>query len=230
MQSLTQASQSISDSIAAAKNIAQYAVTNAANGEMIQYGATDSVMITSEQMTAYNSALDAVSQAVYYNAKNLFEDKHQDSMQALGAAVDTFTSAAAEIAFVSQVNEIAQVADTVPEKEAVQSFIADNDVQLTNVQVEAYNTSIKDIEVNAQEAAAYLRASQDDRVLAIADTEAESFNASLHNSTVSYSASNDVLSVHFFNHSVELHGFINHTPANVLLGNEPIYLEESTSL
>lgn len=162
-------------------------------GGIPEVGSITQFTISQEQVDAYNNALQDVRSAVYYNTKMLFEDKHEEAMANLSAAVDVFTVAAQEIAKVDAVAEVASTADTTEEQVAMQDFIATNDVELTQQEVTAYNDSLADIETHSQEAAAFLQAANNTFITDTSDSHAQDFNASTLQATATYTATNDTL-------------------------------------
>lgn len=158
-------------------------------------GFSDAYKLTQQSVDSYNEALQAVKNATFYNAKMMFEDKHEEAMDNLSLAVDSFVVATEAIAEVVAVNDMAVEADTVEEQLAVQSFIQTNDVEITQAEVAAYNTSLDDVEGYAQQAAAFLQASQNDYITSATDNEAQSYNNNSYQAVVSYNAANDHLNI-----------------------------------
>lgn len=179
----------------------------AAIGGITPDGFTDQYMITPEQVTNYNNAIEGVKNAVYYNAKQMFEDKHEEAMENLGGAVDTFAVATQQLAEVVAVEEKAAEATTVEQQLEVQQFVQTNDVELTQNKVEAYNSSLDDVEKYAQEAAAFLQASNNNYITDASDNEAQSYNNNSYQATVTYTASTDHLQVTW--QSGYSHGYYN---------------------
>lgn len=199
----------------------------AGNGGIIDTNTVMQYQITQEQLDTYNGALQEVKDAVYYNTRMLFEDKHEEAMTNLSAAVDVFTVAAQEIAKVDAVAEVASTADTVEEQVAMQDFIATSDVELTQQEVTAYNDSLADIETHAQEAAAFLQAANNTFITDTSDQHSKDFNVSAINATATYTATNDTLRLIWASdHQVSFHNFFSHdfkTSADVMGVGQSIY-------
>lgn len=186
--------------------------------------------VTMEEMDAYNTALQGVRDAVYYNTKMFFEEKHEEAMVNLEHAVDTFTVAAQELAKVEVVADVAEEADTVDEQLQLQEFIGESDVELTQQEVVAFNESLESIETHAQEAAVFLSAANDDFVTNHTDEVAQEFNSTAKTMTVSFNAVEDVLKLEWAsNQYVSYHGFFGHgyaESAEILGIGQAIYEEQ----
>lgn len=169
-------------------------------------GFTDSYKITEQQVLDYNNALQGVKDAVYYNAAQLFEEKHDEAMDNFSGAVDTFVVATQQLAEVAAVSEMATEATTVEQQLEVQQFVQSNDVELTQEKVTAYNNSLDDVETYAQSAAAFLQASKNTYITDSTDNEAQAYNNNSYAATVEYNAANDFLQVTW--QSGHSHGYV----------------------
>lgn len=200
---------------------------HAATGGIAEPGAVVQYQITQDQLDAYNGALQEVRDAVYYNTRMLFEDKHEEAMINLASAVDVFSVAAQEIAKVDAVAEVASTADTAEEQVAMQNFIATSDVELTQQEVVAYNDSLADIETHSQEAAAFLRAANSTFITDTGDQHAQDFNVSSINATATYTATNDTLALIWaVDQQISFHGFFSNdfkSSADVMGMGQSIY-------
>lgn len=221
------ASQELSQTITSARYAVAGAGYYAGSGGIIDTNTVVQYQITQEQLDAYNGALQEVKDAVYYNTRMLFEDKHEEAMTNLSAAVDVFTVAAQEIAKVDAVAEVASTADTVEEQVAMQDFIATGDVELTQQEVAAYNDSIADIETHSQEAAAFLSAANNQFITDTGDKHAQDFNISTINATASFNATNDTLRLIWaVDQQISFHGFFSNdfkASADVMGMGQSIY-------
>jgi len=153
--------------------------------------------LTASQVDSYNSALAAVSSVSYYSAEQFYEEQHTAAMEDLSTAVDAFSVAAQEISKVIEVADVAESATTVETKEGLQNYIAENDVELTQADITAYNQSLDEITNTAQQAAAFKAAANDQSVTEIADNAAANYNQSLASATASFDAANDKMLVAF---------------------------------
>ena len=158
-------------------------------------GFSDAYKLTEQSVDSYNQALQAVKDATFYNAKMMFEDKRDEAMDNLSLAVDSFVLATEAIVEVVAVNEMATEANTVEGHLAVQSYIQTNDVEITQAEVTAYNTSLDNVESYAQQAAAFLQASNDSYITSATDNEAQAYNNASYEANVTYNAANDFLQV-----------------------------------
>lgn len=188
----------VSQQISARVQNAKYAVTGAVHAAVqgdgiADVGAVTDYQISTEQMNTYNEALDDVRSAVYYNSQMFLEDAAEEAMDNLAAVVDVFAVAAQEIAKVDAVAEVAENVDTVEEQVQLQEFVQNEDVELTQQDIVAYNDSLENVEAASQEAAAFLIASKAEYVTAESDRFSDSYNQNLLDATVSYTATTDTL-------------------------------------
>ena len=224
---LLTASQELSQTITSARYAVAGSTHYAAIGGIAEPGAVVQYQITQDQLDAYNGALQEVKDAVYYNTRMLFEDKHEEAMANLSAAVDVFAVAAQEIAKVDAVAGVASTADTAEEQVAMQDFISTEGVELTQQEVTAYNDSLADIETHSQEAAAFLQAANNTFITDTSDNHAKDFNASTINATATYTATNDTLRlVWAADQQISFHNFFSgdfKTSADVMGVGQSIY-------
>lgn len=199
-------------------------------GGIVQSDVMASSKLSVAQMDAYNNALTDVQNATYYTAQEFFEDQHSNAMNDLSTAVDNFATAALEISKVIEVADIAVEADTVPEQQALQTYITANDVELTQSDVAAYNQSLDDITNAAQDAAAFKAAANDESMKDIANNAASNYNQSLYSATASFSAANDEMLIAFASgQSLGFHGFFQDdmkSNLDVMGVGESIYAEQ----
>ena len=162
-------------------------------------GTVSSALITTTDLNNYNQALQDVTNAVYYNTQMLLEDKHEEAMVNLGTAIDTFVDASAQIAVAVEVAEVAESVDqtNVEQKQGLQDYIATNDVEITQQEVNEYNAALGDVEDYAQQAAGFLAASKNATITDGADASAQSYNASIADTTVAFNAANQSITFYF---------------------------------
>lgn len=203
IQQLIDASSSIIDTV----DLGHYAVQGlnyyATVGGIAPTDTIDQALITQLQMTNYNDALSAVQNAVYYNTQALLQDAHENEMTQLSDAVDDFVAATTSMITVVNIFEMASEADTVQEQQQMQDYIQDNNVMLTQTQVDNYNTSLEDVSNHAINAAAYLAASQNEALTSSNDSVAASYNINVSTMTVSYNAIQDGIT--FYNDGQAFH-------------------------
>jgi len=163
------------------------------SGEIIADDGILPFLISPQDLEDYNNALDSVKNAVIYNTQMLLLDAHVDSIDNMHTAIDTFSDAAQELAKLDTVVSIAENATTVEQQVEVQNFVKTNNVELTQAEVDNYNTALSDVVTYAQQAAGFLQASMNADITTTADAQFESFNTNTATVTASYSAVNDQL-------------------------------------
>ena len=203
VQDLIDASSSIIDTV----DLGHYAVQGlnyyAGVGGIAPTDTIDQALITQLQMTNYNDALSAVQNAVYYNTQALLQDAHETEMVQLESAVDDFVAATTSLITVVNVFEQASNADTVQEQQQLQDYIQDNNVGLTQTQVDNYNNSLESVQTHAINAAAFLAASNNEALTSSNDDVAEAYNVNLSSMTVAYNAVQDGIT--FYNNGQAFH-------------------------
>lgn len=197
----------ISDLVAASNSLittmdaGQYAVSGLAYysgvGGIAESNTIDSGIITQAQMDAYNTALADVQAATYYNAQMFFQDQADIALEQMSLAIDDFVDATSAMSQVITVFNMASEATTTETQLALQSYVNDNSLSITQGQVLEYNESLESVQTYSQMAAAFIQASQNDFITQTVDSNTESWNESLLTSTASYSQVNDYLNVSF---------------------------------
>ena len=158
-------------------------------------GRTDSHKIDLTEVAYYNqSILDTVN-ANYYSAEHLLVQNYEENMDQMEAAIDMFTDAAAEISKAEQIYQEAINATTDEDRLQLQNYIRANDVQIDQSTVQTFNQSLDMIEDTAQAASASLWASQDAAALAMINYDAQATLSNMVNSTVSYDAWTDQMTI-----------------------------------
>lgn len=163
-------------------------------------GAVTQAQLDATMVDAYNSALADVQNATYYNTEMLLKDQHEVAMSNLSTAVDSLVSATATFATVGAVAEMAANADTVDQQVALQDVLNTSDMSISNADVNSYNSAVADVEKYAQEAGAYLAASNSANLTSTTDNWAQSSSIKITAYTaVTYDATTDVLFLSFVN-------------------------------
>jgi len=158
-------------------------------------GRTDSHKIDLSEVAYYNqSILDTVN-ANYYSAEHLLVQNYEENMDQMDAAIDMFSDAATEISKAEAVFTEAINAQTDEERIQLQNYIRANDVQIDQSTVQVFNQSLDTIEDKAQAASASLWASQDAGALAIINYDAQATLSNMTQSTVSYDAWTDQMTI-----------------------------------
>lgn len=241
--SAARAETTIDNLVAASRTIAakleqgRYAVYGAEHfasvGGIIDYNAVDDeqYIINEGDLAAYNDALAGVQNALYFTTQMALEEKYEESMVKVSEAVDNFIVASVQLSIVEEVAEKAEVAqqsNAVEDQIAVQEFVETNDVTLKQETVVEYNQSLEEIAVNARDAGAFLAASKNEALTSISDEHTQDFGQSMAEASISYSATNDILSIEWASNigNVSFHDFLTGdyvSAADVLGQGEVIY-------
>lgn len=158
-------------------------------------GRTDSHKIDLVEVAYYNQSILDTANANYYSAEHLLVDSYEENKAEMEAAIGMFTDAATEISKAEQIYQEAINAQSDDERIQLQNYIRANDVQIDQSTVQAFNQSLDTIEDKAQEATASLWASQDSATLAMINYDAISTLSNITNSTVSYDAWTDQMTI-----------------------------------
>ena len=209
IDNLVNTSQSIRDTfkygIQAVGGLQAYAPV----GGIAPTGTVEQGKISYDQSKAYNDALVAVQNTTYTydpGAQEYFDNQAQTAMNEVNAAVDSYVQAAQAVIEVSTVNEMAQDAQEAGDErgaQALQEYIAANDVVLSDAEVDFYNESLDNVESAAQTAAAYFAVANDETMVDQANESARDLNVSYAEATTTYfDPSLGQLTVDFVNGSV----------------------------
>lgn len=152
--------------------------------------------ISEEQVTAYGNALNGmVAYLPYGSAQDYLDEQAQDQLADMEAAIDDFTEVVVDMLSVVEVNEMAEAADNPDDQAAVQEYVAANDMSISQEDADAYNQSLDAIETAANTAAAYIAVSSNPDAVAYLDQAAQDNNTRIEQNTLSYSASNQAVSI-----------------------------------
>ena len=162
-------------------------------------GSVTAAQLTVQMTDAYNNALSNVQNATYFNTSMLLEDQADIALDNMSVAIDALVNATATFATVGAVAEMAAEADTVQEQMDLQEVVSVSDMTLTEADVEEYNTALADVETYAQEAGAFLAASNNAQITSSTDNWAAQSNVNLSSYTsITYDATNDLLMMEFY--------------------------------
>ena len=149
--------------------------TATVNGEIVGVGTASESHLTYGQADAYNAALDATQQAVYtMSVYEYVEVARQDAAADFGVAVDSYIGASSVLIQAVAVNEMSNDAEKsgdAVKAQSVQSYIATNDVTITNTHVDVYNDSLDAVEESGQTFAAFVAVANDSEVMQQLETE-----------------------------------------------------------
>lgn len=135
----------------------------------IVVGAAEDAMLTYEQAEAYNQALTNVSNSIYtMSAQDWVDQETAVASQELNNAIDVFVESSSVLIQAVVVNDMASEAqdtqDAIQAQE-VQSYIADNNVQITSAHVDQYNESLDQVEEAGQVYAAFVATGANEELL-----------------------------------------------------------------
>jgi len=209
MTDLQGSAQTILDQLAASQSLTTGAVYYAANGEIIAPGVMQDATITEQMRLNYNSDIQGVIDATYYNAEMLFQDQHDQAMVNLDSAIDTLVAATAVLMEVQAVANMAANADTVTEQLAFQAILTNNDMTISAGDVSNYNNALGAVQTYARDAGAFLAASRNTTMTGTVDAYAANTGASLYGATVAYSPTFDIMAVNMGQvYSIGLQGLL----------------------
>lgn len=216
MTNLNQSAQSILDQLSAAQDLSVGAVYSAGQGDIIAAGVMGDATITEQMRLDYNSDIQGVIDATYYNAEMLFQDQHDAAMVNLDSAVDNLVAATAVLMEVQAVANMAAQADTIPEQLAMQAVLTNNDMTISAADVSNYNTALGAVQTYARDAGAFLAASRNSSLTGATDSFAANSSTSLYGATVAYSATADIINISAGNaFGVGFQGFLSSNAVNL---------------
>nr|BAR35105.1 hypothetical protein [uncultured Mediterranean phage uvMED] len=147
--------------------------------------------ITTEQLTAYNSALINMSNYLPYgDTRQTLLDKAEEHLQLVDESVDVFTGAVLQMQTAHQVVEMAETAATPNEEEQVKDFVTANveSLQITQETVDDFNSSAASIEENANIASSFIAVANNTEATEFLRQGAEDNNTTVNMSSVAYDA------------------------------------------
>ena len=195
MTGLNQSAQTILNQLSEAQSLTAGATYYAADGSIIAPGIMQDATVTEQMRLDYNSDIQGVIDATYYNAEMLFQDQHEQAMVNLDSAVDNLVAATAVLMEVQAVANMAANADTVQEQLAVQAVLTNNDMTITAADVSNYNNALGAVQSYARDAGAFLAASRNTTMTGTVDAYAANSGTSLYGATVAYSATADIMNI-----------------------------------
>ena len=238
IDNLVEASRTIAVKLEQGRYAAFGAEHYAATGGVIDYSAVvpEQHLITEADVSAYNNAVTNVQQALYFTTKMALEEKAAESMVKVSDAVDSLIVASVQLSVVEEVAERAETAqetEDVSQQLAVQDYVETNDVQIQQSTVDDFNQSLEQIAVNSREAGAFLTASKNEQLTSISDQHAQDYGNSMAEASISYSATNDILSMQWASNTgnIEFHEWLSGSmvdAASVLSTGEEIYLDQQS--
>lgn len=195
MTNLQGSAQTILNQLSAAQSLTAGATYFAADGSILDPGIMQTATVTEQMRLDYNSDIQGVIDATYYNAEMLFQDKHEAAMANLDTAVDNLVAATAVLMEVQAVANMAANADTVQEQMAFQTVLTNNDMTISAGDVSSYNNALGAVQAYARDAGAFLAASRNTSLTGATDSYAANSGTSLYGATVAYSATADIINI-----------------------------------
>jgi hypothetical protein len=195
MTALEGSAQTILDQLAASQDLTVGAIYSAGQGDIIAPGVMQDATITEQMRLDYNSDIQGVIDATYYNAELLFQDNYVATMANLDTAVDNLVAATAILMEAQAVANMAANADTVQEQMAFQTILTNNDMTISAADVSSYNSALGAVQAYARDAGAFLAASRNTTMTGTVDAYAANSGTSLYGATVAYSATADILNI-----------------------------------
>ena len=175
----------------------------AALGGTIVDDAFNDALITEDELSNYLEAHDLVMDHDYATAttaQELFTQEYQGAMNSLDEAIDLLTDASTEILTATGVMEAAASADTAPEQTALQGLMGQEEYQIDQTEVDAYNPAIAQVENYAQQAGAFMAAANNAELTASIDSYATQNNFVVGNyTTITYTQSVDEFVINWDN-------------------------------
>jgi hypothetical protein len=187
--------QTILNQLSAAQSLTAGATYSASNGDILEPGIMQTATVTEQMRLDYNSDIQGVIDATYYNAEILFQDQYAATMVNLDSSVDNLVAATAVLMEVQAVANMAANADTVQEQMAFQTILTNNDMTISAADVSNYNSALGAVQTYARDAGAFLAASRNTTMTGTVDAYAANSGTSLYGATVAYSATADIMNI-----------------------------------
>ena len=173
-------------------------LTYAPSGGIAPDGVLQAGYITFDNMDAYNAALANVENATFYSAEDFITDNQQAAQENMEEAVNDFVEATLAIVEVIAIEEAAATANEtgdIADQEALQDFIQDNDVYITEQEVAEYNQAITDIEQYGNQYASFTAVLSNDDYMNEFQATADQYRNSFLDAAVAFDASVGVMTV-----------------------------------
>ena len=175
----------------------------AALGGTIVDDAFNDALITETELSNYLEAHDLVMNHDYATAttaQELFTQEYQGAMNSLDEAIDLLTDASTEVLTATGIMEAAAAADTAPEQAALQGLMGQEEYQIDQAEVDAYNQAVAQVESYAQQAGAFMAAANNTDLTASIDSYATQNNFLVGNyTTITYTQAMDEFVINWDN-------------------------------
>lgn len=172
--------------------------TTATSGLIVSDGTMAPSQITDQMVLDYNNAYQAVLDASYLTASDVLANEANTALVNMSLAIDDLVAATSVLATVATVADMAANATTTQQQLQAQAALANTDMTVSQADVDAFNTAASAIESYAQQAGAYMSASQDANISGAIDSYAAANNVAVASYTaVSYTQSIDQFIIQF---------------------------------
>jgi hypothetical protein len=137
--------------------------------------------LTQGQADAYNTALTAMKQAnTTMTAQEYYTEQSDIAMENLGTAVDSYIGASVQLISAVQVNSMASEATTTETAVALQTYVTNNELSITESDVTNYNDALQMVETASQTAASFMAVANDQELLGSAQAQADALGESFY--------------------------------------------------
>jgi hypothetical protein len=134
-------------------------------------------LMDSSTLADYNNAMLAVENSTYsMSVQEYLNGQYVKSQEEFDAAIDTYVAAASIFAKAVKVNELAAAAsasDNIQDARALQDYITNNNLGITSIMQDQYNTSIVDVEDAVQLYSAVAILKEDSTTVASIQSDAD---------------------------------------------------------
>lgn len=135
--------------------------------------------LTYEQAEAYNKSLKDVSTMnTTMTAQEYFDSQSQVALDNLSVAVDNYVDASSQLIMAVQVNDMASSVTTTEEATQLQTYVTNNELQITSEQVDTYNNTLDLVQTAAQTAASFIAVASDATLVESAQAQADALGQS----------------------------------------------------
>lgn len=221
IDNLIETSASIKNTFAQGVQTISGQLVYASEGGITPTGMAQAAHLTVEQTQAYNDALSSVAvMNTEVTAQEYFDAQATQSFEVLDEAISTYVEASTQLVSAVVVNDMATNATTTEQVTEVKTYVSNNDLQITDAQVETYNDALDMVETAAQSAAAFTAIAADATLVESAQTQADDLQQSFHFAETSYySQGNFTVSLTGGDVSLDVSGYLK-TALDVLAAGE----------
>jgi hypothetical protein len=153
--------------------------TYAQKGGISVDGMAMDAYLSQSKAEAYNVALAKVSTMnTTISAQEYFDTQAERAFDNLDSAISTYIEASGQLISAVQINQMASEVATTESATELKTYVANNDLSITNEQVESYNESLSLVETAAQEAAAFTAIAADVTLVDSAQSQADALGQS----------------------------------------------------